>query len=151
MNGVSSRWAVPALLLLAAGVAAAGEREEQLRLQGNWEIVELGYVGGTNTASKLTGRVIPIKGDKLEYSAAATYVLKLAPTREPREVDITIILTKSKTKGEPKTYKGIYKLEGDTFTIHFALTGERPKNFTDGADTKVRLMKFKRVNQPKKD
>ncbi len=133
-------------VLLAGAAYAGGEREEQLRLEGNWEIVELGYVGAVKPYPKGL-KIIPINTGKMAYTAATIYALRLAPTREPREVDLTVVSGSAKTKG--KVYKGIYKLEGDTFTIHYALTGDRPKNFTDGAGTKVRVMKLQRVRQAK--
>ncbi len=132
-------------LVLAAVAPAGGEREEQLRLKGTWELVELGYVGAVKPVGSKNFS-ITIIGDKMTLSAKVTWVLRLAPTREPREVDLTVV---AGTTSKSKVYKGIYKLEGDTFTIHYTLTGDRPKNFTDGADNKVRVMKLKRVNKPK--
>ena len=43
------------------------QREEQLRLQGTWEIAEQGYVGGGKKV-KAVKRAIPITGDKMGMS-----------------------------------------------------------------------------------
>jgi uncharacterized protein (TIGR03067 family) len=138
-------WGVAALVL-ATGAAQAGERDDYQRLQGTWIQVEHGSVGNVGPSPK--GLHVTVTDDKMVLSGSAHYVLKLNTTRTPREVDMTVV---SDNANKPRTFKGIYKLEGDTFIIHFARIGDRPKNFTDGADGYVRVMKFQRFKQPKKE
>jgi uncharacterized protein (TIGR03067 family) len=136
------------VLAWTAGAASAGgEREEQLRLQGEWRLVKLGVIGTAKTTT--AGRLVVISGDKMAFSPKTEYALRLYPTRQPREIDLTI--TNDGNRG--KVLQGIYKLEGDTFTIHYALPGgKRPANFEDaGAEVMNRVMVYQRVKADKGD
>ncbi len=134
-----------AALLLAAGVAhAGGAREEQLRLQGTWQLLEIGVAGDTVKMSAVS-RTVVIAGDKMAFSPKTEYRLRLAPTRQPREIDLTITKTN-------KVLKGIYELQNDTLTIYYTTTGRRPTRFEDrGKDGDVvRVMKYRRIPKEQK-
>jgi uncharacterized protein (TIGR03067 family) len=137
------RWWLAALLL-TAGAVHAGEREEQLRFQGTWRIVEQGNFGQTNKQD--TGQMVNVAGDRFSFSNNIRYTMKLAPTREPREIDLVGLPDDPNTKNAK--FKGIYRLEGDTLTIHFALNaGERPTDFKGTAKSTPYVMVFQRDRQ----
>src|SRR5437870_5189212 len=76
------------VLLLAAGAAhAGGAREEQERLQGEWVTVELGYVGSVKPPPK--PRPTVTAGDRMSSTTPRVeYVIRLTPSREPREIEL---------------------------------------------------------------
>jgi uncharacterized protein (TIGR03067 family) len=131
--------------LLTAGVAlAGGEREEQLRLKGDWVVVASGRVN-----KQVTGKNRPatIAGDKMTVSPKTEWALKLYPTRNPPEIDLHILAGAS----EGKVMKGIYKLEGDTLTICYspAITGDvRPASFAEAEKGNFMRMILKRKPAP---
>ncbi len=137
---------VAVALVLTAGAAHAGEREEQLRFQGTWQLLESGLV---NRPIKIKDQRMTVVGTKITFSGSTHFTLHLAPTREPRELDLRPL----DGKNEKQWYKGIYKLENDTLTIYYALPGgARPTNFRDANQNGVQvyLMKYQRVRDGKK-
>jgi uncharacterized protein (TIGR03067 family) len=126
-----------AALALTAGTAFAGEREEQQRLQGNWLLVQTGRPG--SIVAYNVGRPVVIAGDELKLNPKTAYRLRLAPTRQPREIDLTVV-------GTDKVFKGIYRLDDKVLLIHYTTQGQRPRDFEEqgtGADA-VYHLKFLR-------
>src|SRR5262249_3090677 len=109
----------------------------------NWQVEAIGYAGTAKPPAR--ARVHVIAGDRMTCaSPKVEYVLRLAPTRQPREIDLAPLTGKNKGKA---VYKGIYKLENDTLTIRYAPAGgARPTNFQDpDQDAQHRVMVMKRL------
>jgi uncharacterized protein (TIGR03067 family) len=137
-----------AALLLAVAAHAGGEREEQERLRGTWQMVETGSVGKVLRVD--AGGATVIAGDRFTIGKTE-YTFRVAPTREPREIDMVIQVGGAKGR----LMKGIYKLEKDTLTIHLSLGEGRPASF-DEVEWKEkglphRVMVFRRTTPDKRN
>jgi uncharacterized protein (TIGR03067 family) len=128
------------LLLTCVGMLLADEKELK-ELEGTYTVVSLEK--GTKVAGKeLTEKMkVRFKGDSLTImikSDEKTSTIKTDATQSPHTIDISP--NEGKEKG--KTFPGIYKLEKDELTIAYAMTGERPKEFSSEND--ITLWKLKK-------
>ena len=94
---------------------------------------------------KLESSTLTIKGDKYSIKVKDdTYqcTIKLDPTKDPKQIDMTFLDGPNKDK----TGKGIYVLEKDTFKICRALDPgkDRPQNLGTWPDTGVFMVTWKR-------
>ena len=126
-----------ALLALVAGflVAADDPKDELKKLEGTWTMVA-GEAKGEKFAENIVKNAkLTIVGDKHTVKVGKETIIgthKLDPSKKPKE--ITAMDTEGPYKG--KTALGIYKLEGDEFTVCFAPPGkDRPKEFTSKSGT----------------
>src|SRR5262249_26977952 len=129
-----------ALLIAVAGLLIAAEAREDAskdlkKMEGTWVMVS-----GEDKGEKLPEKTIKnarltIKGNKHTVKVGEDTIIgthKLNPEKKPREIDATD--TEGPFKG--KTTLGIYKLEGDVFTVCFAPPDkDRPKDFTSKSGT----------------
>ena len=114
-----------ASLILAAGlmVAADAPDKDLDKLQGDWSLVSLKLVDGPAISDgKLT-----IKGDNYEAKVGDFVIkatIKLDSSKDPKTIDFKY----SEGPNPGETSKGIYKLDGDTFTFYrpFQGGGDRP-------------------------
>jgi uncharacterized protein (TIGR03067 family) len=130
-----TRWFLTLLAgpLLAACAYAVGPAGGDLqRLQGDWVLESLEINGkavvidslkidGTPLAPRLT-----VKGERYTlYLADKPFamVCRLDPGHTPRKITLTVF--EGADKG--KAFRGIYKLEGDRFTICRALDSTHPR------------------------
>src|SRR5262249_25232316 len=93
--------------------------DDLARLQGTWERVTL------NGQAEPQLTVATIRGDRMQYpSAEDAWILKLDVTRRPKHVDFVHVQ-------EKMHFRGVYKLEGDTFTYSLSEGAEqhRPTDF----------------------
>src|SRR4051794_2727243 len=142
------RW-VMSLLLLGLLTAAEGPKDakktDRDRLQGTWTCVSMERNGKPIPPESYKDGKLIMEGDTFTYREGDKVVTqgtrKLDPTRSPKAVDDTH--TVGPFKG--KTYLGIYKLEGDTFTTCNGSAGQpRPTEFATKPRTNLLLIVYKR-------
>lgn len=110
-------------------VAAQGDSQKDLALlQGEWNVVSVEKGGQTD--AKYKGAVRTNTGMnytlKLVEGEPVTGTIKLDATKTPKQIDT--MPAAGRFKG--KSLLGIYKIEGDTFTLCFDSEGkERPTEF----------------------
>ena len=113
-------------------------------LQGAWNIAELEVDGNKMPESMLGESQIVVKGSKFDtVSMGAAYcgMLTLDETADPKTFDLKF--TEGPEKGN--TNLGIYKLNGDTWTLCLATRGNtRPNTFATKPGTGIALETLKR-------
>jgi uncharacterized protein (TIGR03067 family) len=119
------------LAFLGVGLVAAADedaKKEYERFTGTWKFASIEVDGKKVPEEALKGALI-LKGDKWtlkhgDETGSGTYKVDLS--KKPKTIDIEIM--EGPQKGE--TMKGIYKLEGDTYTVCLAFKGkDRPTDF----------------------
>lgn len=144
-------------VLAAALVLAAAARGEQPPagndpLQGSWRLASA-EVNKTPVPldSLKDGKVVlvatlEIKGDRYTFRLGKerlemTY--KVIPDTSPAAIDLTVIAGPQ----QGKTYHGIFRVEGDTYTIcrHIDPGKPRPTAFATGPDSGLMLVVWKRA------
>ncbi len=117
--------------LLVGGLALAAEAGKDLdKLQGTWVRVSVVRDGKEVPADQFKNSKLTIQGDKYtldEGKDKRSGTFKVDASKTPHTLDI--ISDAGPNKG--KTLKGIYKIEGDTFTYCVAGPGkDRPTEFS---------------------
>ncbi len=114
------------------------------KLQGIWNIVALELDGNKMPEGMLGESQIVVKGDAFDtFSMGAAYrgKVSLDENKSPKTFDLNF--TEGPEKGN--TNPGIYKLDGDTWTLCIATRGkERPKTFATKPGTGLALETLKR-------
>jgi uncharacterized protein (TIGR03067 family) len=115
------------------------------RLQGRWTIASITVNGRAVEDTQFIGSRFDVKGERYkvtlgEQDVNATFKLDPAGTRK------TIDITYRDEADEGRTFKGIYRLEGDTFMVCRPIRpeGERPSEFAAPADSGLFLMVLNR-------
>jgi uncharacterized protein (TIGR03067 family) len=140
-----------ALLLIAADTAKDdGAKKEMDKLQGTWKLVSGEFSGKPLAGGDLEGAEFTIKGDKYTFKQGEMTeegTIKVDPSKKPPTVDLAI--TSGGDKG--KAQLGIYKLEGDKFTVCFSKAGatERPAALSTKEDSDQLLFGFKKEKAEK--
>jgi uncharacterized protein (TIGR03067 family) len=140
-------WGLSLAGLFLFGVAWAAQdaaKEDQEKLQGRWTVIRGEDSGEQLPEQRIKDSDVVIRGDRIRVKSdrePREMAFKLAPTKNPKTIDMTIM--EGPEKG--KTAYGIYRLEGDVLTIAFAPVGkERPKNFETKQGSKEMMFVMKR-------
>ena len=139
--------------LVAACAFAIGTPDRELKaLEGDWVLSYLHINGDPVAISSLNAGTTPlaprltVKGDRYTlYVADRPLAMRcrLEPGYSPKRITLTVL--KGPEKG--KVYRGIYKLEGDRFTICRPMDAAqpRPDAFATTPESGLMLGVWKRV------
>jgi uncharacterized protein (TIGR03067 family) len=120
-------------------------QDEITKLQGTWSITSLEVEGNQVPSAMLTGARINLKGDRFTTSAmGAEYegTLTVDPTQSPAQFELAF--TSGPERGNISY--GIYKFEGDSWTICLTLRGKsRPTEFSTKAGSGHALERLTRA------
>jgi uncharacterized protein (TIGR03067 family) len=133
---------------LALGVVGLAAADDKNPLEGKWVIESLTrdgkdesgmYKGGTRVNTGLKYKMVPPGGSSVKTAEGSFTV---DATKTPATID----MQPGSGQYEGKTLPGIYKLDGETLTIAFAMPGkDRPKAFESKAGTGVVLVVHKKA------
>ena len=135
-------------LIIGAAQPSKNDLKNDLdKLQGSWALVLFFVNGDELPADQVTTGELLVDGDEYRPRLGAnveTSTLWLDPSKSPKEIDFTY--TTGFQKG--KTTRGIYKLDGDKFTIcRGADAGkDRPTEFAAPTNSGLLLVVWKRAN-----
>jgi RNA polymerase sigma factor (sigma-70 family) len=121
--------------------------EDKEKIQGTWQAVKMESEGREATEDEVKKGKFVIKGDKLTTVRPDGFTsesdITIDPAQRPKTIDLVPQTGPDTEKG--KTFRGIYKLDGDTLIL--CMNGpemERPKEFKTEAGTQVMLITLKR-------
>lgn len=136
------------LIVVAAGLLLAADSKDDVKkeldpLQGNWVAVSLERDGKSLPEDQLKVLTRTVKGDQYAITRSGESVgkgtFKVDPTKMPKAIDIT------RDEAKDGVILGIYKLEGDKYTICYSAPGSkvRPKEFAakDGSGNTLAVWK----------
>jgi uncharacterized protein (TIGR03067 family) len=145
------------LVLSVMGLVAPDElggddaaKKELDKLQGTWTMAALEVDGKPVPEEKLKSSTLTIKGDKyiIKFKDDThETIIKLDPTKKPKEIDMTF----TEGANKDKVLKGIYELDEDKFKMCRALAPDkdRPTELGTWPDTGVFLVTWKRQTPEK--
>jgi uncharacterized protein (TIGR03067 family) len=115
-------------------------------MQGNWTMVSFEVNGEATPDDQVKQGRLSVAKDVYTPTLGGrsmAFTLLLNPEKTPKTFDLTV--RDGANKG--RTYKGIYKLDGDTLTMCRALTEEteRPTEFSTGAESGCSLVVWRRA------
>ena len=140
-------------LLIGFGAVQAGDAaNDQEKLQGSWEAVEIIKDGKAAPADLLKGVKITFAQDKMTLVGGKLFDrqefrVKLDPAKKPKAIDLTSLDGASKGK----VFVGIYQLRGDTVKLCVSNdpeSKERPSEFAAKEGSKVGVSTFSRRVKP---
>jgi uncharacterized protein (TIGR03067 family) len=135
-------------LLVAAPLVAADKpaKNDKARLQGNWSLVSVEIEAKPVSMDELKEARLVVSGDHYSFTLGKDRLeitFKMDEGKKPKSIDLTVI--EGPEKG--KAYYGIYKLEGDTYTICRSTepNKERPTEFATQPVSGHMIVVWKRV------
>jgi uncharacterized protein (TIGR03067 family) len=125
-----------ALLLLSSGLVALPilgdvSARDLLRLQGEWVLVRMEVGGKEVPAERLASASLRVQGRQYRLTTrnmTFDVAIRLDARASPKEIDMTFL----DGPNQDRTGKGIYKLEGNRWTICRSVRPEddRPREFS---------------------
>jgi uncharacterized protein (TIGR03067 family) len=139
--------AVGLLTVRLAATADDPARDDAKRFLGRWQIVDGEDDGRRETPERIKDTFVDVTPDQISVTdrdQKKTWVTtyKLDPSQSPRTIAMTV--TQGEWKG--KTAHGIYRFDGDTLRICYALPGQpAPAEFTTKPGSKQLVFVLKRA------
>jgi uncharacterized protein (TIGR03067 family) len=143
--------ALTALLLGSGAYCADPPGDDNARLEGGWVIESLEVNGNKvnveefKAGKEMEARLVIKGGDYLFYLGKSkdAYAHKLNPSAAPKEIDLTV--RRGPLKG--LTYRGIYRLEKDAYTVcrNVEPGKDRPREFATKPGSGLMLIVWKRL------
>jgi uncharacterized protein (TIGR03067 family) len=135
---------VAGLFLVATGPAAKEGSSDKDKLQGSWGLVSVEVNKQPLTMDQLKAARLVVEGDRYSFTLGKTHLeltYKLDATKTPRRIDLTVLAGPQKGK----TFHGIYKLRGDTYTVCRPIEPDkgRPTDFATEPDSGLMLVVWK--------
>jgi uncharacterized protein (TIGR03067 family) len=130
--------------LLASSYFAASS--EKTSLEGTWALYALEVNGRTVDVKDVRDARLVIKGDQYLFRLGKEQLVlthKMSPSASPRQIDLKVC--SGTLKG--MTYRGIYRLEANTYTIcrHVDPEKDRPTMFATKPGSGLMLVVWKRL------
>jgi uncharacterized protein (TIGR03067 family) len=134
------------LLLSPADRSNTAPPKELGRLQGEWTMVSGRDDGVESVVDSPNGMRCTVRGDKVSFlhdgKVVEEVTIKLEPAKTPKEIDATL--------ASKQVAPGIYRLEGETFTLCYTHPGSgRPGDFAAKAGSGHKLSVWKRPTKQK--
>jgi uncharacterized protein (TIGR03067 family) len=141
-------------LIVSAGLALGADpvrrnpiRGDLARFQGAWALVSVEIEGRQLPIDGLKAAHLSIRGNNYTFQLDQTvWEFTVGVNESKKSIDLRIV----KGPEEGKTYHGIYKLEGDFYTIcRTTRPGkERPKAFTTQPESGLMMVVWRHVVRP---
>jgi uncharacterized protein (TIGR03067 family) len=136
-----------ASVFAVALMVAAGTQDDSSKLNGMWVLVRGEQEGKSLPENTIQGIKLVMDSDKHTLIVGNDKMVSthhLDPTTTPKSIDAKA------TEGpyKDKALLGIYRIQGDEFTVCFAAPGkERPKSFTSKSGTGTFVHVWKRQKE----
>jgi uncharacterized protein (TIGR03067 family) len=122
--------------------AKAKAKADKDALQGEWTVVK-STIGGRDEGA--VGKPMTITADQLKLTGKADVAYTIDPTPKLKTIDLEV---KDGPDNGKDTMRGVYELNGDRLTLHFARAGqERPTTLEPKAGEDTMLMVLERVKK----
>src|SRR5262245_1487475 len=106
---------VASTILLLAGGPGVGDdkKDEQDKVQGEWAVVSVEIGGQKREGDEVKNLKLVIKGSAWTAPTGQKFTFKIDPAKSPKQLDLIL----EPEVGKEMTWRGIYKIEGDTLTF----------------------------------